>query len=151
MPTLPLSSWFSVPLWLSKFAQIPLRACPADCIEHRLDFGIGHEQIPAQLRAIVLDHNHKGNIAIKWRLKNKANFIVLCSASRLGRGYLKKQSQFAGDRKWRIFSDNNGLWEFQVDRANEKTKPIKANFKIIQMPRLVWFYCCRLTYTWCLI
>ena len=34
-----------------------LRTCPANGIQHRLDFRVGHKQIPAQLRAIVLNHN----------------------------------------------------------------------------------------------
>jgi hypothetical protein len=43
---------------VNKKAVNVLRACPAYCIQHGLDFGIGHEQIPAQLRAIVFNHNH---------------------------------------------------------------------------------------------
>jgi len=35
------------------------------------------------------------------------------------------------------------------NKAN--SKPIKANLKIPQMPRLAWLYCGRLTNAWCLI
>jgi len=50
--------------------------------------------------------------------------------------------------KKRGYDDFSG---FGRRKNKPNSKPNKANFKISQMPRLVWFYCCRLTNAWCLI